>query len=137
MFSTAVQSGFAFECLPSTTSQKRTAQRGCGSGEYQAGAGKVRLGACMKLSVIYQPTLPASTSPYRVCNEDGGEIEWANAFLDGQRLRQLSLRSLRIYCYTCSILPAGSHRDISRSLKSRSPRSSTMFVINSNKIPSQ
>src|SRR6516225_6236145 len=99
MFSTATRSAFAFESLPSTTSQKRTAQRGCRSGEYPAGAGKVRLGASMKLSVIYQLTLPASNSPYRVCNEDGGEIEWANAFLDSQRLRQLSLRSLRIYSY--------------------------------------
>ncbi len=53
----------------------------------------------MKLSVVYQPAMPASTSPYRVCDEKGGEIEWANAFLDGQRLRQLSPRSLRIYAY--------------------------------------
>jgi site-specific recombinase XerD len=52
----------------------------------------------MKLSVICQPAL-ASNSPYRVCDENGGEIEWANAFLDGQRLRQLSPRSLRIYAY--------------------------------------
>lgn len=43
--------------------------------------------------------MPASASPYRVCDEKGGEIKWANAFLDGQRLRQLSLRSLRIYAY--------------------------------------
>ena len=42
----------------------------------------------MKLSVICQPALPASNSPYRVCDENGGEIEWANAFLAGQRLRQ-------------------------------------------------
>lgn len=53
----------------------------------------------MKLSMIFQPAVPASASPYRVCDEKGGEIEWANAFLDGQRLRQLSLRSLRIYAY--------------------------------------
>src|SRR5438105_6032601 len=99
MFSTDVQSGFAFECLSSTTSQKRTARRGCGSEEHQAVAGTVRLGAYMKLSVICQPALPASNSPYRVCDENGGEIEWANAFLDGQRLRQLSPRSLRIYAY--------------------------------------
>jgi hypothetical protein len=52
----------------------------------------------MKLSVICQPAL-ASNSPYRVCDENGGEIEWANAFLDAQRLRQLSLRSVRIYAY--------------------------------------
>ena len=53
----------------------------------------------MKLSVVYQPSLPASTSPYRVRDEEGRELHWANAFLDGQRLRQLSPRSLRIYAY--------------------------------------
>ena len=53
----------------------------------------------MKLSVVYQHPLPASASPYRLRDEDGGELKWANAFLDGQRLRQLSLRSLRIYAY--------------------------------------
>ncbi|PYU18614.1 MAG: hypothetical protein DMG30_27090 [Acidobacteria bacterium] len=53
----------------------------------------------MKFGVLYHPSGPASASPYRVCDEKGGEVEWANAFLDGQRLRQLSLRSLRIYSY--------------------------------------
>jgi integrase/recombinase XerD len=53
----------------------------------------------MKLSVIYQPGVAASASPYRVCDEKGGEVVWANAFLDSQRLRQLSPRSLRIYAY--------------------------------------
>ncbi|HEX8880353.1 MAG TPA: tyrosine-type recombinase/integrase [Candidatus Acidoferrum sp.] len=53
----------------------------------------------MKLSVIYQPSLPASASPYRLRDEDGGELDWANAFLDAQCLRQLSPRSLRIYAY--------------------------------------
>jgi len=53
----------------------------------------------MKLSVVYQPSLPASTSPYRVCDQEGREFHWANAFLDGQHLRQLSPRSLRIYAY--------------------------------------
>lgn len=53
----------------------------------------------MKLSVIYQPSAPASASPYRLRYEDGGELEWANAFLDSQRLRQLSPRSVRIYAY--------------------------------------
>lgn len=53
----------------------------------------------MKLSVIDQPSAPASASPYRLCKEDGRELEWANAFLDAQRLRQLSLRSIRIYAY--------------------------------------
>ena len=53
----------------------------------------------MKLSVVYQPAAPASTSPYRVRDEQGRELDWANVFLDGQRLRQLSPRSLRIYAY--------------------------------------
>jgi hypothetical protein len=53
----------------------------------------------MKLSVVYQPAAPASTSPYRVRNNQGGELDWANAFLDSQRLRQLSPCSLRIYAY--------------------------------------
>jgi site-specific recombinase XerD len=53
----------------------------------------------MKLSVVHPPAVAACASPYRVRDEKGGEIEWANAFLDGQRLRQLSPRSLRIYAY--------------------------------------
>jgi site-specific recombinase XerD len=32
-------------------------------------------------------------------DEHGQEIAWANAFLDAQRIRQLSLRSLRAYAY--------------------------------------
>jgi len=53
----------------------------------------------MKLCVVYQPAVSASTSPYRVLHNEGGELDWANAFLDAQRLRQLSPRSLRIYAY--------------------------------------
>ncbi|HEX2715607.1 MAG TPA: tyrosine-type recombinase/integrase [Candidatus Acidoferrales bacterium] len=53
----------------------------------------------MKLSVVYQPVVPASNSPYRVRDEQGRELDWANAFLDGQRIRQLSACSLRIYAY--------------------------------------
>jgi site-specific recombinase XerD len=53
----------------------------------------------MKLSVVYRPFVPASTSPYRVLDDRGREIAWANAFLDAQRIRQLSLRSLRAYAY--------------------------------------
>jgi integrase/recombinase XerD len=53
----------------------------------------------MKLTVAYQPSVPASASPYRLHTRPGREIRWANDFLDAQRLRQLSLRSLRIYAY--------------------------------------
>src|SRR6266566_8854115 len=83
----------------SPSAQHRTARRGFRSRERQAVAGTVGLGASMKLSVIYQSAVPASASPHRVCDEQGGEVGWANAFLDGQRLRQLSPRSLRIYAY--------------------------------------
>ena len=58
----------------------------------------------MKLSVIFRPSVAASVSPYRLLNEhrllEGqGEIAWANSFLDAQRIRQLSIRSLRAYAY--------------------------------------
>ena len=35
--------------------------------------------------------------PYRLVDQQDQELAWANAFLDAQRLRQLSLRSLRAY----------------------------------------
>lgn len=53
----------------------------------------------MKLSLVHRPTVLASVSPYRLLDEHGQEITWANAFLDGQCIRQLSLRSLRAYAY--------------------------------------
>jgi site-specific recombinase XerD len=53
----------------------------------------------MKLTLVYRPSLPPSASPYRLLDEQGQEVIWANAFLDAQRIRQLSLRSLRAYGY--------------------------------------
>src|ERR1035438_3382112 len=53
----------------------------------------------MKLFLVYRPTVLASVSPYRLLAEHGQEIAWANAFLDAQRIRQLSLRSLRAYAF--------------------------------------
>lgn len=53
----------------------------------------------MNLSVRYHSTLPTSASPYRLIAEDGQEVAWANDFLDAQRIRQLSLRSIRAYAY--------------------------------------
>ena len=38
-----------------------------------------------------------SASPYRVVNETGRELEWANRFLDSQRVRGLRELSLRYY----------------------------------------
>jgi integrase/recombinase XerD len=53
----------------------------------------------MKLTLVHQPCVPASASPYRLLDEQKREIAWANTFLDAQRIRQLSLRSLRAYAY--------------------------------------
>src|SRR5438270_8448999 len=53
----------------------------------------------MTLSLLHQPATPASASPYRLVDHQGQEINWANDFLDAQRIRQLSLRSLRAYAY--------------------------------------
>jgi len=53
----------------------------------------------MRPSVVYQPSMPASASPYRLRDAGGEEIAWANAFLDAQCVRQLSPRSLRAYAY--------------------------------------
>ena len=53
----------------------------------------------MKLTLADPTSVPASASPYRLLDENSHEIAWANAFLDAQRVRQLSLRSLRAYAY--------------------------------------
>ena len=53
----------------------------------------------MTLSLIHRTSVPASVCPYRVLDEQGREIDWVNAFLDAQCVRQLSPRSLRIYAY--------------------------------------
>jgi integrase/recombinase XerD len=53
----------------------------------------------MRLTLVYQASVSASSSPYRLLDVQGHEIVWANAFLDAQRVRQLSLRSLRAYAY--------------------------------------
>jgi site-specific recombinase XerD len=53
----------------------------------------------MNLSLVHQPLAAASASPYRLLDAQGQEVAWANTFLDAQRVRQLSLRSLRAYAY--------------------------------------
>src|SRR5256885_13108901 len=44
-------------------------------------------GPLMKLSLHYQPAVPASASPYRLVDDQEQEIAWANDFLDAQRIR--------------------------------------------------
>src|SRR6266571_3665533 len=53
----------------------------------------------MTFQLILRNSSPPSASPYRLLDGQGRELAWANAFLDAQRLRQLSLRSLRAYGY--------------------------------------
>ncbi len=51
----------------------------------------------MMFRLVRQPDAAPSASPYRVVDETGGEIEWANRFLDMQRVRGLGELSLRYY----------------------------------------
>ena len=53
----------------------------------------------MKLSVVYLPSIAHSASPYRLLDEAGQELAWANRFLDAKRLQQRSPRSLRAYAF--------------------------------------
>jgi integrase/recombinase XerD len=53
----------------------------------------------VKFHLAYQPSAPASRSPYRLLDDQDRELDWGNEFLDAQHLRQLSVRSLRAYGY--------------------------------------
>ena len=53
----------------------------------------------MSLAVIYCPGKPASRCPHRLRDSQGEEVGPCNDFLDAQRLRNLSPRSLRSYAY--------------------------------------
>jgi site-specific recombinase XerD len=53
----------------------------------------------MSVRLLVHNSLPASASPYRLVDDCGREVTWVNQFLDAQKLRQLSLRSLRVYAY--------------------------------------
>lgn len=53
----------------------------------------------MKVRASIDPSVSPSKSPYRLVQDEGHEVDWANEFLDAQRLRGLSLRSLRAYAF--------------------------------------
>src|SRR6266853_777790 len=53
----------------------------------------------MTLRLFHQPDCSAGASPYRLIDERSQPVAWANDFLDAQRIRQLSPRSLRAYAY--------------------------------------
>jgi integrase len=50
--------------------------------------------------VVARTDLPASQSPFRVVDDIGCELQWANRFLDAQCLRNLAPLSLRSYANT-------------------------------------
>jgi integrase/recombinase XerD len=49
--------------------------------------------------LLFQEDGRGSASPYRLLDDQGSEVEWANEFLDLQHIRGLSARSLRAYGY--------------------------------------
>lgn len=53
----------------------------------------------MSVRLVVNNSSSASVSPYRLLDDRGCEVTWANQFLDAQTVRQLSLRSLRAYAY--------------------------------------
>jgi integrase/recombinase XerD len=53
----------------------------------------------MKLILIHRLVTQPGCCPFRLLDEQGHEIAWANDFLDAQHIRQLSPRSLRAYAY--------------------------------------
>lgn len=53
----------------------------------------------MSVRVVFEPSLPPSQSPYRLESDPEYGVNWANDFLDAQRLRGISLYSLRSYAF--------------------------------------
>lgn len=51
------------------------------------------------MRVVFEPLASPSTSPYRLVDGSKREPDWANRFLDAQKLRRLSPCSLRAYAY--------------------------------------
>jgi hypothetical protein len=51
----------------------------------------------MRFLLQHRSDVAASASPYRVADEAGQEIAWANRFLDMQRVRGLNEFSLRVF----------------------------------------
>jgi integrase/recombinase XerD len=51
----------------------------------------------MRFFLQHRSDVGASASPYRVVEQDGGELAWVNRFLDLQRARGLNELSLRYY----------------------------------------
>jgi integrase/recombinase XerC len=54
----------------------------------------------LKFYTVQRTDLPASQSAFRIAGDGGGELEWANRFLDGQHMQGLAQLSIRSYAYT-------------------------------------
>jgi site-specific recombinase XerD len=54
----------------------------------------------LKFFTVQRTDLPASQSPFRIAGEGGGELDWANRFLDMQCIQGLAQLSIRSYAYT-------------------------------------
>jgi len=89
----------------------------------------------MKLTLVERPLVPPSASPYRLLDEQGQEVAWANTFLDAQRIRQLSLRSLRAYAYDLLHFARWFQDHPGLCPRSASPPCSTTCVTNSTNSP--
>ena len=53
----------------------------------------------MNFRVLEQRDLENARSPFRVVQDDGGEVGWVNRFLDRQRVRCVADSSLRGYAH--------------------------------------
>jgi len=53
----------------------------------------------MSLHVLFETSAPHSASPYRLVEDGKQGLDWANDFLDAQKMRGLSLCTLRAYAY--------------------------------------
>jgi integrase/recombinase XerC len=53
----------------------------------------------MNLCVIQRHDLEYARSPFRVSQQNGPEVDWANCFLDQQRVRGVAEATLRSYAY--------------------------------------
>jgi integrase/recombinase XerD len=53
----------------------------------------------MTYHLVHHPCSPGGVCPYRLLDSRKRELDWANHFLDAQRIRGLSVCSLRAYAY--------------------------------------
>jgi integrase/recombinase XerD len=57
------------------------------------------MGVTASFRLVYDRSVSASMSPYRILGRNDQPLRWINDFLDAQHIRGLSIRSLRAYGY--------------------------------------